>query len=135
MTRGWGVERVWSEDGSLQTEIEFLLKDPFATRRIVYDDLGKPHRVFLWNGKPVSKTKFYERLARELEIDIATAESLRQPINPPAPRTRDRPVSVSRPSARCRSATAGRDASWPRIIWGPMRQMRHFSDPGDNAAL
>lgn len=83
MTKGWGIERVWNEDGSLQMESELLLKDPMAMRAVVYDDLGKPHIVFNWNGKPLSKTKFYERLARELEIDIATAQSFRQPINHP----------------------------------------------------
>lgn len=84
MTQGWGVERIWNEDGSLQMESESLLKEPDAMRATVYDDLGKAHRVFLWNGRSVSKRKFYERLARELEVDVATAESLRQPLNPPA---------------------------------------------------
>jgi hypothetical protein len=36
-------------------------------RSKVFDDLGKAHEVFLWNGKQASKKKFLERLARPQE--------------------------------------------------------------------
>jgi antitoxin component YwqK of YwqJK toxin-antitoxin module len=62
MSEGKGIERVWNEDGTLQQEVEFISVN--ASRGKVYDDLGKGWEVFLWNGKPVSKKKFMERLSR-----------------------------------------------------------------------
>lgn len=63
MTHGRGVEFTWNEDGSLQLEFEQLSES--AARGVVYDDLGKPHHTFLWNGKSISKKKFFERLIKE----------------------------------------------------------------------
>jgi antitoxin component YwqK of YwqJK toxin-antitoxin module len=63
MAGGRGVERVWSEDGSLQTEFEQV--SPSGSRGTVYDDLGGGRQVFLWNGTVVSRKTFEERLARE----------------------------------------------------------------------
>jgi hypothetical protein len=65
MTHGRGVKRVWNDDGTVQLEHEQISQS--AARGKVYDDRGKAREVFLWNGKPVSKKKFMERLSREQE--------------------------------------------------------------------
>jgi antitoxin component YwqK of YwqJK toxin-antitoxin module len=65
MTEGKGIELTWSADGTLELEFEFISES--AARGKVYDDLGKAHEVFLWNGKPVSKRKFLDRLAKETQ--------------------------------------------------------------------
>ena len=62
MEMGTGVVREWNEDGSLLLEMEHLSKS--AARGRVYDDLGKALEVYLWNGKPISKTKFYNKLSQ-----------------------------------------------------------------------
>ena len=67
MTNGCGVKRTWSEDGSPATEFERVSEH--AARGKVWDDLGKAREVFLWNGKPISKMKFHERLATEANGD------------------------------------------------------------------
>ena len=63
MKNGRGVKREWKEDGSLRLEFEQVTEN--ASKGRVWDDLGKVREVFLWNGKPISKKKFCERLARE----------------------------------------------------------------------
>lgn len=67
MVNGRGVEREWSEGGSLlrEHEIVFLTPELSASRGVVYDDLGKGHEVYLWNGRRISKRKFLERVAKE----------------------------------------------------------------------
>jgi len=67
MDNGRGIEREWSEDGSLFQEHEqiFLTPELSASRGVVYDDLGKGHEVYLWNGRQISKKKFMERVEKE----------------------------------------------------------------------
>ena len=60
---GRGIEREWNDDGTLAMEIETFLVGCVACK--VFDDLGKPHSVFLWNGKPTSRRKFFQRLEAE----------------------------------------------------------------------
>ncbi len=60
MTDGRGVQREWNEDGTISMEHEHFSE---GTARVkVFDDLGKAHESFMWNGKRVSKKKFLERL-------------------------------------------------------------------------
>jgi len=70
MKMGWGVRHRWNEDGTPKSEMEKLSEN--AIRGKVWDDLGKAREVFLWNGKPVSKKKFLEKLdkARSVEQNI-----------------------------------------------------------------
>jgi antitoxin component YwqK of YwqJK toxin-antitoxin module len=63
MKMGRGIQRTWYEDGRPFTEMEFLAEN--AVKGRVWDDLGKAREVYLWNGKPVSKKKFHEKLARQ----------------------------------------------------------------------
>jgi len=67
MVNGRGVELTWNEDGSLSQEHEVIFLSPslIATRGKVYDDLGKGHEVYLWNGRRISKKKFLERVAKQ----------------------------------------------------------------------
>lgn len=60
MKMGNGVRRKWNDDGSPSLEIEELAEG--FSRGKVWDDLGRGREVFLRNGKPISKKKFYERL-------------------------------------------------------------------------
>jgi antitoxin component YwqK of YwqJK toxin-antitoxin module len=60
MVLGKGTEFEWNEDGTLKTQLEQVSEN--AIKGIVFDELRNPIEVFLWNGKPVSKKKFYERL-------------------------------------------------------------------------
>ena len=62
---GFGISRTWNEDGSLVMESNRI--NEHAETGTVWDDLRKPYHCYLWNGKPISKKKFYERLAREEE--------------------------------------------------------------------
>jgi len=60
MTDGRGVQREWNDDGTISMEHEHFSA---GTARVkVFDDLGKAHESFMWNGKRVSKKKFLERL-------------------------------------------------------------------------
>ena len=63
MKMGQGVRRQWNENGSPSLEMEQVTSNAIKGR--VWDDLGKAWEVFLWNGKPIAKKKFYERVARE----------------------------------------------------------------------
>jgi antitoxin component YwqK of YwqJK toxin-antitoxin module len=60
---GRGVKREWNDDGTPSLEIEQLTES--GTKGKVWDDLGNASEVYLWNGKPVSKKKFFEKLKRE----------------------------------------------------------------------
>ena len=60
MKMGWGIEREWNEDGSQKSELEKVAEG--AYRGKIWDDKGKIHETFLWNGKPVSKKKLLEKL-------------------------------------------------------------------------
>ncbi len=63
MTDGRGVQREWNENGTISMETEVFSE---GTLRIkVFDDLGKAHESFMWNGKQISKKKFMERISPE----------------------------------------------------------------------
>jgi antitoxin component YwqK of YwqJK toxin-antitoxin module len=58
-----GLARTWDRDGSLSVESDYVLENAVIGR--VYDDLGKVHRAFLWNGKPISKTRWIKKVLAE----------------------------------------------------------------------
>jgi antitoxin component YwqK of YwqJK toxin-antitoxin module len=62
MKMGWGIERKWNEDGSPKSELEKVAEG--AYRGKIWDDRGKARETFLWNGRPVSKNKFLDKLGR-----------------------------------------------------------------------
>jgi hypothetical protein len=65
MSKGHGITRVWNEDGSLSMELENI--NEYASRGKVWDDRGKVRDLFLWNGKPISKNRFLDKLGRQIK--------------------------------------------------------------------
>jgi hypothetical protein len=68
-----GIERRWNRDGSLDMETEII--SPNACHSKLYH-LGKYDDVFLWNGKPMSKTRWLKKIenARLREAKVAQRE-------------------------------------------------------------
>jgi MORN repeat variant len=62
MKMGKGIIREWNDDGSPNLELENIAEG--FDRGKVWDDLGKGREIFLRNGKPISKKKFFERLKK-----------------------------------------------------------------------
>ncbi len=77
MREGRGIELVWNEDGSPQTEFEQIAENAAWSK--VWDDLGKAREMFLWNGKPISKARWLKKVEEagipgaELEQRFGTA--------------------------------------------------------------
>jgi len=55
-----GVVRNWNKEGSLERELEIV--SDAAIHSQSYSEPGRIHHVFLWNGKPISKTKWLKKL-------------------------------------------------------------------------
>ncbi len=73
-----GIIRDWDTDGSLLHEREYVL--PNAVHHKTFADVGRIHQVFLWNGKPISKSRWLKKIeeagipAVELEQRFANAQ-------------------------------------------------------------
>jgi len=63
MKTGKGIMREWNDDGSPSLELENITEG--FDRGKVWDHLGKAREMFLRNGKPISKKKFFERLKKD----------------------------------------------------------------------
>jgi hypothetical protein len=92
MTDGRGVTREWDEDGTLMLEHEQVPERAASSR--VFDDLGKAHEVFLWNGKRVSKKIRLARLARPREGQMLIGGQDSQFCSLP-PRSAERGVTIT----------------------------------------
>lgn len=55
-----GISRDWSKDGLLLHEMEYF--SPNAIYAKNYSRRNKIRHIFLWNGKPISKTKWLKKL-------------------------------------------------------------------------
>jgi hypothetical protein len=55
-----GIVRVWNKDGSPDCEMDYITPNAIFCRSC--DDLGKWRSVFLWNGKPISKSKWMQKV-------------------------------------------------------------------------
>ena len=97
MTDGRGVTREWDEDGTLVLEHEQISES--ASRSKVFDDLGKAHEVFLWNGKRVSKKKFVERWGQPEEGQMLCGGQDSPSIFPPS-RSGERGVTIMNEAER-----------------------------------
>lgn len=62
LSNGWGISKKWNDDGSLALELEMIVEGSFRAK--MYDDRGRAREGFLWNGRPISKKKFAEKLER-----------------------------------------------------------------------
>lgn len=63
MVNGAGTIKRWREDGSLESEME-LFTDGCA-KAIDYDEeTGRARETYLWDGKPVSRKKFLQKLEK-----------------------------------------------------------------------
>ena len=60
MKMGWGISRKWNEEGILVSVLEKISDKGY--RGTIWDDHGRSRESFLWNGKSISKKKFYEKL-------------------------------------------------------------------------
>ncbi len=97
MTDGRRVTREWDEDGTLVSEHEQISES--ASRSMVFDDLGKAHEVYLWNGKRVSKKKLLERLARPQESQTPSGGQDSPSSSPPS-RSGERGVTIMNEAER-----------------------------------
>jgi antitoxin component YwqK of YwqJK toxin-antitoxin module len=55
-----GLARDWDRDGSLLHELDYVT--PNAIFGKTYADVGRVRKVFLWNGKPISKSKWIQKV-------------------------------------------------------------------------
>jgi antitoxin component YwqK of YwqJK toxin-antitoxin module len=55
-----GLERKWGSDGTLEMEINYVL--PEAIHGCNYYDEGRRHCAYLFNGTPLSKARWTERV-------------------------------------------------------------------------
>ncbi len=63
LSAGLGVQRKWNEDGTLSLEVEIVNEG--CHRGTVWDDKGRARKVYLWNGRPVSKGRFEAKIAEK----------------------------------------------------------------------
>jgi hypothetical protein len=73
MSHGRGLQIAWYDDGSLRSTYQQISSD--ACWGATYDDLGKPRKVFLWIGKPISRKRWYERLDEVQRTEAVEAEA------------------------------------------------------------
>jgi hypothetical protein len=55
-----GVARSWNRDGSIESEAEYIIPDAIYVKS--YDVNGKIRHIFLWIGKPISKSRWVEKV-------------------------------------------------------------------------
>lgn len=55
-----GVCRNWDRDGVLTQDLNHVLPAAIFARN--YADVGRVHSVYLWNGKPLSKTRWVTKV-------------------------------------------------------------------------
>jgi hypothetical protein len=72
-----GIVRSWNQDGSLESESEYIIPDAIYVKS--FGLRGKIRHVFLWIGKPVSKSRWLKKVEEagipkaELEQRFGTA--------------------------------------------------------------
>jgi antitoxin component YwqK of YwqJK toxin-antitoxin module len=63
LSAGLGIQRKWNEDGTLSLEVEIVSEG--CHRGTVWDEKGRARKVYLWNGRPVSKGRFEAKIAEK----------------------------------------------------------------------
>jgi antitoxin component YwqK of YwqJK toxin-antitoxin module len=55
-----GTKVCWDRKGLLSQTLDYVL--PNAICGTTYADVGRVHRMYLWNGKPISKARWLKKL-------------------------------------------------------------------------
>jgi MORN repeat variant len=68
-----GIVYSWNRDGSRESEAEYITPDAIHVKS--FDNKGKVRNIFLWIGKPVSKSRWLKKVE---EAGIPKAELARR---------------------------------------------------------